>query len=194
MINLPFHAGIDEAGRGPFAGPVVSACVCFPDENLPDWCNMIADSKKLSMQKRLLLAEKITSYAYYNYGAASVQEIDDVNILNATMNAMRRATRFMPRTIKHFWVDGNKTPSALPAPASHIIRGDGSHLAIAAASILAKTLRDNIMITLAKKYPHYGWDSNMGYGVKAHIQALHDYGITPHHRKSYAPIKNLLHN
>ncbi len=197
MIHLPFHAGIDEAGRGPLAGPVISACVCFPDTPLPSWCAEINDSKKLTPAKREKLALSIKKFTAYGYGAASVAEIDRINILNATMNAIKRAADHMLYSYPHinvikFLIDGNKTPDNMREPNVAIVKGDNSHLAIAAASILAKTLRDKLMICLHHRYPHYGWQNNMGYGTKNHLSALMQHHITPHHRISYQPVKNLL--
>ncbi len=197
LIHLPFHAGIDEAGRGPLAGPVISACVCFPDTPLPSWCAEINDSKKLSPAKREKLACAIKTFAAYGYGASSVSEIDHINILNASMNAIKRAADHMKYSYPHinvtkFLIDGNKTPDNMRAPTVAIVKGDNSHLAIAAASILAKTLRDKLMQYLHKRYPHYDWQKNMGYGTKNHLNALIQHHITPHHRTSYQPVKNLL--
>ncbi len=197
MIHLPFHAGIDEAGRGPLAGPVISACVCFPDKTLPSFCADINDSKKLSATKREQLATAITQFTAYGYGAASVREIDRINILNASMNAMKRAADNMMLAyphinVKQFLIDGNKTPDNMHEPSIAIVKGDNSHLAIAAASILAKTLRDKLMRCLHQRYPHYDWQKNMGYGTKNHVNALIQHHITPHHRTSYQPVKSLL--
>ena len=180
------------------AGPVISACVCFPDTPLPSWFADINDSKKLTPTKRETLASAITQFAAYGYGASSVHEIDRINILNASMNAIKRAADNMmfayPHiTVTKFLIDGNKTPDNMREPNIAIIKGDSSHLAIAAASILAKTLRDKLMRCLHHRYPHYDWQKNMGYGTKNHLNALIQHPITPHHRVSYQPVKSLLH-
>ncbi len=198
LLHRPFHAGIDEVGRGPLAGPVIVAAVCFTDDILPDWCADIRDSKKLSAEKRTRLAEKITAYAPHAYAAADIVTIDGLNILHATMKAMHdvahRISAQMPaeQNIMHFWVDGNRLPDNMPQNASAIIKGDQSHLAIAAASILAKTLRDRLMQRLALRYPAYDWQNNMGYGTKKHLSGLAEHGISPHHRSSFSPIKQML--
>jgi len=187
--------GIDEAGRGPWCGPVVAACVCWPDKKIdPELATQINDSKKLSAQKREKLFPLIMNSAYVGIGQASAQEIDEINILQATFLAMDRSLQNAAKnghTASFALIDGNRLPRwTLPCQA--LIKGDSLSLSIAAASIIAKVTRDHIMRELAKEYPEYAWDKNAGYGTAEHIAALKKYGITPHHRKSYRPIKELL--
>ena len=181
-------AGIDEAGRGPWAGPVVAAAVVLDQNNIPDGLN---DSKKLSDKKREALYDLIIESADYGIGQASVDEIDAINILNATYLAMNRAVENLGQKPDHCLVDGNRDPK-LGISTQIIIKGDQKSLSIAAASILAKVFRDRIMTKLAENYPHYGWERNAGYGVPAHRDALRLVGISPHHRKSFKPIRESL--
>lgn len=188
--------GLDEAGRGPWCGPVVAACVCWPRGQVPpDLAAQIHDSKKLSAQKRERLFPLImASDAIVGVGQASAAEIDTINILQASFLAMQRAlddVRSRGLTPAFALIDGNKLP-AWDMPMRAVIGGDAKSLSIAAASIIAKVTRDHIMADLAKEYPQYGWDKNAGYGTRAHIEALARYGITPHHRKTYAPIARLI--
>ena len=188
--------GIDEAGRGPWCGPVVAACVCFPnfqiDENLAAQIN---DSKKLSATKReKLLPLIMNSGAYIGIGQASAEEIDQINILQATFLAMKRALEDVAQQghpANFALIDGNRLPN-WKLPCQCLIKGDSLSLSIAAASIVAKVTRDHLMQELAKEYPQYGWDKNAGYGTADHIKALHEYGVTPHHRKTYKPVAKLL--
>ncbi len=181
-------AGVDEAGRGPWAGPVIAAAVILDQSHIPPG---IDDSKKLSKSKRQCLAPLIEKSALTGIGAASVAEIDDRNILAATLLAMERAVAALPRAPAFVLVDGNKCPAWNYASTS-IIRGDTISLSIAAASIIAKVARDRIMADLAADHPGYGWETNAGYGTKQHRSALLQKGITPHHRRSFAPIRNML--
>ena len=188
--------GLDEAGRGPWCGPVVAACVCWPKGDIPaELAASINDSKKLSAKKREDLFPKImASNAIIGIGQASAQEIDEINILQASFLAMRRAldsVRQQGHTPSHALIDGNKLPN-WDMPMKAIVGGDGKSLSIAAASIIAKVTRDHLMVDLAKVYPQYGWDKNAGYGTKTHIEALKQYGITPHHRRTYAPIAKII--
>ena len=188
--------GFDEAGRGPWCGPVVAACVCWPDRKIdPELAGAINDSKKLSVAKREALFPKImNSHALVGIGQASAEEIDRINILQASFLAMYRALEQVQNrgiTPAFALIDGNKLPH-WPLPMQAVIGGDAKSLSIAAASIVAKVTRDHIMAELAKQYPEYGWDQNAGYGTKQHQDALLKFGITPHHRKTYAPIKKLL--
>lgn len=186
-------AGIDEAGRGPWAGPVVAAAVCLPDGfSLDGDFAALNDSKKLTPGKRDALFD-LLQHVPHGIGHASVEEIDTVNILQATFLAMQRAVAALPQTPHHILVDGNKLPD-LPAPATAVIGGDAQAASIAAASVLAKVTRDLIMIALDAEFPGYGWAGNKGYGAKAHQAGLAAQGITPHHRKSYAPIRKIIHN
>jgi ribonuclease HII len=183
-------AGTDEAGRGPLVGPVVAAAVILNPQNLPEG---IDDSKRLSIAKREALFEQITSSALsFAIAKASAAEIDHINILQASLLAMRRAVTGLALIPTHCLVDGNKLPADLPCPATSIIGGDAKSLSIAAASILAKVTRDNLMAELARDYPQYGWEKNAGYPTAEHLTALAEHGITPHHRRSFAPVKNLL--
>lgn len=179
--------GVDEVGRGPLAGPVITAAVILDPENIP---LHLDDSKKLSIKKRLMLNEVILSTARCAFGEASLEEIDDLNILHATMLAMSRAVDNLPCKVDHVLVDGNRLPT-LDIPATAVIKGDQKSVSIAAASIIAKVKRDFLMKNLAKIHPEYGWERNSGYGTREHIEALNLVGITPYHRKSFAPVRNL---
>ncbi len=181
-------AGIDEAGRGPWAGPVVAAALMLPADYD---CTALNDSKKLTPQKREMLYARLTTQASYGIGMASVAEIDALNILQATYLAMRRALQALPQKPAFLLVDGNRLPPDLPAPAKAIIKGDSLSARIAGASIIAKVTRDRLMLALDKDYPAYGWARNKGYGTKAHREGLARVGISPHHRKSFAPIRAL---
>jgi len=188
--------GFDEAGRGPWCGPVVAACVCWPGKKIdPELAMAINDSKKLSASKREALFPKIiNSDALVGIGQASAEEIDEINILQASFLAMRRAmeqVQIKGYTPAFALIDGNKLPG-WDLPMRAIIGGDAKSLSIAAASIVAKVTRDHIMADLAKQYPEYGWDRNAGYGTREHQEALLKFGVTPHHRKTYAPIKKLI--
>jgi ribonuclease HII len=185
-------AGIDEAGRGPWAGPVVAAAVILNPSRMP--AELIAgldDSKKLRKSVRDLLFDQIRAAAAPGVGLASVEEIDELNILQATMLAMRRAFENLPETPRYAIVDGNRDPG-LGVPTRCLVGGDASSLSIAAASIIAKVTRDRIMTALARDCPGYGWEKNAGYGTPQHQQGLAENGITPHHRRSFAPIAKLL--
>ena len=181
-------AGVDEAGRGPWAGPVVAAAVVLAPGRIPEG---IADSKTLSRQRRVCLYQAIMATASVGIGEASVEEIDRLNILAATMAAMRRAVLALPAPPDAVLVDGNRTPD-LPYPAQAVVKGDARSLSIAAASIIAKVTRDGAMARLATRHPGYGWERNAGYGTAEHRAALAKLGLTRHHRRSFAPIKNLL--
>lgn len=187
--------GIDEAGRGPWAGPVVAAVAIFLDPSaLPSsFMNEIQDSKKLSKLKREGLYEKLLTLETFTYGIgiASVEEIDQLNILKATFLAMERAVRTLPQPPQTLLIDGKFIPSFQDIQTIPVIKGDDISLSIAAASILAKVSRDRIMENLARLHPAYGWEHNAGYGTAIHQGALKKHGITPHHRKSFAPIKKL---
>lgn len=180
--------GVDEAGRGPWAGPVVAAAVIFPGA-APEGLN---DSKKLSAARREALLPLIFEAGHVGVGEASVAEIDAMNILAASHLAMRRAVAALSVAPAHALIDGNRLPGALPCPATAVVKGDGRSLSIAAASIVAKVTRDRIMRKLAEAHPEYGWERNAGYGVKAHAEALRRHGPTPHHRRSFAPIRKML--
>ena len=185
-------AGVDEVGRGPLAGPVVTAAVILPREyDLPG----LTDSKKLSAKKREILYSAIKTQAIaWSLGQASVEEIDDINILHATMLAMQRAVSVIKIKPSEVLVDGNRTPD-FGVPARAIIGGDGKEACISAASIVAKVTRDRIMAEYHEEFPYYGWKNNSGYPTKQHIQALSDYGVTQYHRRSFAPVaKQIIHS
>ena len=183
-------AGVDEAGRGPLAGPVVAAAVIFQKKRIPKGLN---DSKKLSATVREKLFSLIMEKAIaVGVGEASVDEIDLVNIRQATHLAMARAVRALNPAAVFALVDGNDAP-ALPCPCETIIGGDGRSVSIAAASIIAKVTRDRLMAALHEIHPEYGWAANKGYGTAQHLLALERFGATPHHRRSFAPIHNILY-
>jgi len=190
--------GVDEAGRGPWAGPVVAAAICLPRDFDLTGPLAVNDSKKLSEKKREMIFEHLLGFPHA-IGQASVDEIDRVNILQATFLAMGRAVDGLAAALSetgggalaHVLVDGNHVPP-WSYPARAVIGGDGLSPSIAAASILAKVTRDRQMRALDAEFPHYGWASNKGYGAIAHQQGLATHGVTPHHRKSYAPIRKIL--
>lgn len=189
-------AGIDEAGRGPWAGPVVAGAVVIKDKNLPeDLLLGLNDSKKLSATKReklyssLFEQEKLGRVSI-GLGEASVAEIDDLNILQATFLAMRRATEKLNTCPDMAIIDGNQKPKDFPLRSLAVIKGDAKSYSIAAASIVAKVYRDCYMTKLAKIYPYYGWEKNAGYGTKLHVEGLESHGIVSGvHRLSYRPVK-----
>lgn len=191
-------AGVDEAGRGPWVGPVVAGCAVFINRGVDErLLKELNDSKKLSKKKRemlydLLLLEAEKGNMKIGIGEASAKEIDEVNILNASFLAMRRAIQAAGTVPNLVLVDGNRLPQKPQYPARAVIKGDAKSYSISAASILAKVYRDRLMEKMALKYPYYGFEKNAGYGTKAHIDGLKKYGITPEHRRSYAPIKAFL--
>lgn len=192
-IELSHHgivAGIDEAGRGPWAGPVVAAAAIIDRNNIPAGLN---DSKKLTAAKREALYDIILVQAHTGVGIATVEEIDSLNILQASLLAMRRAFELLPVKADVALVDGNRPPQ-LACKVQTVIGGDAKCLSIAAASIIAKVTRDRMMSELAHEFPHYGWEKNAGYGTTAHQQGLAAHGICIHHRKSFAPIKKLMND
>ncbi len=183
IVKGRIEAGCDEAGRGPLAGPVCAAAVIL----LPDFCNdLINDSKKLSEKKRNLLRPIIEEQAVA-WAVAMVfpEEIDRINILNASILAMHRAIDKLKIQPEFIMVDGNRFKPYRDVPHETIVKGDGKMMPIAAASILAKTHRDEYMREIALQYPQYGWEHNMGYPTRAHYTAIEQHGITPHHRKSF---------
>ncbi len=181
-------AGVDEVGRGPFAGPVVAAAVVLNPPNIPLG---IQDSKKLSKTKREELYTLILASSHVGIGETSVEEIDELNILQASLLAMRRAVAALPCPADVALVDGNRDPG-LGISTRLIVKGDSRSLSIAAASIVAKVTRDRKMCALAEEFPHYGWEKNVGYGTAEHRKGLRDFGVTPQHRRSFAPIRALL--
>ncbi|NVK49809.1 MAG: ribonuclease HII [Cyclobacteriaceae bacterium] len=177
------EAGCDEVGRGCLAGPVVAAAVILPNAYENPWIN---DSKKLSKSQREELVEEIkTSSIAWAIGDATVDEIDQINILNASFLAMKRAILALKVQPEHLLIDGNRWKSDLDLPFTCVIKGDGKFSSIAAASILAKVHRDQFMENLAEEFPHYGWESNAGYPTKAHREGIVKHGKTPWHRSSF---------
>jgi len=184
-------AGVDEVGRGPLAGPVVAAAVVLPRRLPRTLARDVDDSKKLSLADRERLDVEIRGCAIVGVGEASVAEIDRLNILQAAFLAMRRAMAQLSVMPDMALVDGNQHPG-LSVPCQLVIGGDGIHLSIAAASIVAKVVRDRTMHALAETHPEYGWVTNVGYGTLAHRNALKRFGPTPHHRTSFAPVRECL--
>jgi len=183
--------GIDEVGRGPLAGPVVAAAVILDRQRMPKSLRTgIDDSKKLTAEEREEYAQALRCCATIALGAASVAEIDRINILRASLLAMRRAVAALPARPTAALVDGNQAP-LLPCPVHTVIGGDGLSLSIAAASIVAKVVRDRLMQRLALRYEGYGWSTNVGYGTPEHQAAIVRLGLTPHHRLSFQPSRDL---
>jgi ribonuclease HII len=183
-------AGVDEAGRGPLAGPVVAAAVILQHGRIPKGLN---DSKQLTPEAREALFPLILQRAVaVGVGEASVDEIDLVNIRQATHLAMARAVRALSVAAAFALVDGNDAP-ALPCPCDTLIDGDARSVSIAAASIIAKVTRDRMMAALHDEHPHYGWARNKGYGTEEHLVALGRHGVTRHHRRSFSPVHNILY-
>jgi len=185
--------GVDEAGRGPLAGPVVAAAVVLPCGSVPpDWCAGIDDSKALKAGARDRLFDTIVAQARVGIGIATVEEIDRINILQATFLAMVRAVEALPCRPAGAIVDGNQRPP-LPCPEVRtLVDGDALCLSIAAASIVAKVTRDRIMADLAARHPGYGWERNAGYGTAQHKAAIKLLGVTPEHRRTFRPISEQL--
>ena len=184
-----FIAGVDEVGRGPLAGPVVTAAVIL-DPAQP--IEGLADSKAISEKRREALFDEIKAKAKaWSIGRAEVEEIDELNILQATMLAMQRAVAGLDISPNHVLVDGNRCPD-LPCSSEAIVKGDGTVPAISAASIIAKVTRDREMVVMDQEYPGYGLAGHKGYPTKAHIAALTELGVTPIHRRSFAPVRRLL--
>jgi ribonuclease HII len=184
-------AGVDEVGRGPLAGPVVTAAVILsPDD---PYYGQYRDSKKVSEKKRIKLYHHIKRYAVsYAVAQANLNDIEELNILHATMKAMRKAVLGLDIRPSSIEVDGNRIPENMPAPTTAIIGGDDSVQHIAAASIMAKVVRDRLMRAYDHQYPQYQFAKHKGYGTKAHMDALQQYGVCPIHRKTFAPIAKLL--
>jgi len=183
-------AGVDEAGRGPLAGPVVAAAAILNPQDIPDGLN---DSKTVAAARRESLFSILHAKASVGVGIASVEEIDDLNILRASHLAMVRALNALPVPVEFALIDGNHLPAGLPCAGRAIVKGDARCLSIAAASIVAKCTRDRIMVDLAQQHPGYGWETNMGYPSQAHREALQNLGVTPHHRRSFKPVHNILY-
>ncbi len=191
-------AGVDEAGRGPWVGPVVAGCVVFLDRNVDEFLlNNLNDSKKISKKKReqlyeVLYKEKENGKILIGVGITSAKEIDEINILNASFLAMKRAIVDANANPCMVLVDGNREPKNFGYNTKAVIKGDAKSYSISAASIIAKVYRDRLMEDMAKKYPGYGFEKNAGYGTKTHVEGLKIYGVTPEHRLSYAPVKEFV--
>jgi len=181
--------GLDEVGRGPLAGPVTAAAVVLDPARLPAGLD---DSKALGAPVRTALAAEILATSEVAIVHVEVAEIDRLNILQASLLAMRRAVAALSARPCHALIDGDRCPDGLPCPATPVVGGDGRSLSIAAASIVAKVARDRLMADLAQQHPGYGWETNAGYATKMHLSALRDLGPTPHHRRSFAPVRNIL--
>lgn len=181
-------AGVDEAGRGPLAGPVVTAAVILDINNMPAGLN---DSKKLSEKKRETLFVEIMQCAHVGVGISEPEEIDRINVLAATLIAMKRAVQDLPSRPVAVLIDGNKSP-ILDIPTQTIVKGDAKSLSIAAASIIAKVTRDRLMMLADARFSGYGHSGHKGYPTKAHRQALMNIGASPIHRRSYAPVRDVL--
>ena len=189
LAGAQFVAGVDEVGRGPLAGPVTAAAVILDPANIPAGLN---DSKKLSLARREQLSIEIYKTAEVCVAHASVGEIDELNILYASHLAMQRAVEGLSQAADYLLIDGNRIPEGLAAQSECVVKGDAKSLSIAAASIVAKVARDKIMMDLAQQFPGYGWENNAGYPTKAHKNALLVLGVTPHHRRSFKPVYNIL--
>ena len=181
-------AGVDEAGRGPLAGPVVAAAVVLDPGHIPTGLN---DSKKLSQRARDALFAEILATAEIGVGVADVARIDEMNILQATLWAMTQAVADLEQMPDLALIDGNRCPK-LTCPSQPIVKGDAKSMSIAAASIVAKVTRDRIMLALDRKIPQYGFARHKGYGTAFHLEMLKTHGATPHHRSSFAPVRNVL--
>lgn len=196
QLELAFNApsgliaGVDEVGRGPLAGDVVTAaCILDPKRPIAG----LNDSKKLTHRRRLQLFDEIQDKALcFHIARANVSEIDELNILHATMLAMRRAVEGLSMTPDHVYIDGNRVPPGLTMASEAVIQGDGLIEQISAASILAKVTRDLEMIALDQRYPAYGFAGHKGYPTAKHMKALAEHGVTPFHRQSFAPVKKIL--
>ena len=196
-IEDVIEAGCDEAGRGPLAGSVFAAAVIWSKETVEnpaheEWLELLDDSKKLTDKQRAYLRPLIEKYATaWAVVEVTAEEIDQINILKASITGMQRALDKLTIRPQHILVDGNKWRPYIPEgqvmeiPARTVVKGDGKYLSIAAASVLAKTYRDEYMLRLHEQYPQYHWDTNMGYPTKAHYEAIRQYGITPYHRKTF---------
>ena len=184
--------GVDEAGRGPIAGPVTAAAAWLDPARLPEFvaCGL-ADSKQLGLKAREGLFDWLQDHAAVAVAHASVEEIEELNILRASHLAMERAVAALGGDFA--LIDGNLIPRALSCPAEAVVKGDAKSLSIAAASIVAKVTRDRLMVDLAQQHPGYGWERNAGYPTKDHLAALLNLGVTPHHRRSFKPVHNILY-
>jgi ribonuclease HII len=181
--------GIDEVGRGPWAGPVVAAAVILDPANIPEGLD---DSKRVPRARRVALAARLRDCAEVGVGMASVEEIERLNILQASLLAMARAVAALPRVPGFVLVDGNRLPGGLPCGGLAVAKGDARCLSIAAASIVAKVVRDAEMVALGQQFPGFAWERNAGYGTAEHRAALERLGPTPHHRRAFRPIHKML--
>ena len=188
--NARVVAGVDEVGRGPLAGPVTAAAVILDPRDFPEGLN---DSKQLTAKRREKLHDLLMECADVSIGHADVDEINELNILRASHLAMQRALAGLRQVPDLALIDGNMIPRGLNIPCQTIIRGDTISVSIAAASIVAKVSRDRIMWDLAQHYPGYGWETNAGYPTKSHKEALQNLGVTPHHRRWFKPVHNILY-
>ena len=189
MVKNNKIAGVDEVGRGCLAGPVFAAAVIL-NKNINT--KEIKDSKKIPFKKRVLLANYIKKNSIYAIGSSNVEEIDKINILNASLLSMSRAIKKLKHKPSIVYIDGLFAPKNLKIKYKTFIKGDEKIISIAAASIVAKVARDLFMIKLGRKYPKYKWNKNFGYGTNYHIQSLKKYGVTNHHRKKFKPVHNIL--
>lgn len=190
-------AGVDEAGRGCWAGDVVAACVAIPLQIIaesPEWLTYIADSKQLKPAMRAQLYTAITTHCYVGVGAGSLADIENLNIRGATLLAMQRAVSALAHTtpqIQHYYIDGRDVPPDI-LPANAVVKGDSTHLCVSAASIVAKHSRDMQMLQAEDAHPHYGFAKHKGYGTAQHAEALRAYGVCPLHRRGFRPIAQML--
>ncbi len=182
-------AGVDEVGRGPLAGPVVAAAVVLDDARIPEGLN---DSKQLTKRRREALYGELLEVADVSIAEASVAEIEEHNILRASHIAMVRALGGLKIVADYALIDGNQIPRGINLPSLTVVKGDSKSLSIAAASIVAKVWRDRLMFALAQQHPGYGWETNQGYPTKEHKAGLKSHGVTPHHRRTFAPVHNIL--
>ena len=182
-------AGVDEAGRGSLIGPVFAAAVIL---NFKINKKKIKDSKKLSKTKREILEKYIKKNSFWSVGSASIIEIEKLNILNASLLAMKRAIKKLKKKPKLVLIDGNKIPKLQNYKMKNIIKGDQKIPEISAASIIAKVSRDRLITKMAKKYKNYNWDKNAGYGTNEHLKSIRKFGVTKHHRKTFKPVHNIL--
>ncbi len=187
----PYVAGVDEAGRGPLCGPVVAAAVVFPDTSI-EIPVVIRDSKQMTKRQRKIAYDWIVNNTIWAIGQCSPDEIDELNILWASMLAMKRAINNLKCNVDYCLVDGNRLPDGVNGMS--VVRGDAKSLSVAAASIVAKETRDKIMSDLAEQFPQYEWNKNAGYPTKSHLQAIEKYGINQHYRKSFGPVKERIKN
>ena len=191
MSGCEFVAGLDEAGRGPLCGPVVAAAVIFPNRNI-EIPVVIRDSKQMTSRQRTVAYDWIVNNTIWAVAECSPAEIDELNILWASMCAMKRAVEKLSVCPQYCLVDGNRMPDGLYG--EPVVHGDAKSLSIAAASVIAKETRDKIMIELSQQFPQYAWDKNAGYPTKSHLQAIEMYGINQHYRKSFGPVKERIKN